>query len=170
MKKIFPIFIFALLSIFAVSCDNNDDVIVQEPVATDVARMRDVTGTLTAANSYSINTGINILSSDVVLVYRNFNSNLPNTTPVWQLLPKTFYLSNGRILEFNFLFDPTNVEIYSEGNFDLATMTPAEAAEFKTNQTFRIVLIPADPAKNANKPDHRDYNAVVKYYNLKEPK
>lgn len=169
MKKIFPIFMFALLSIFVVSCDNNDDVIVQEPVATDIAKMRDVTGTLTAGNNYSINTGINILSTDVVLVYRNFNSN-SSGSPVWQLLPKTYYLSSGRELDFNFLFDPTNVEIFSEANFDQALMTAAEAAEFKTNQTFRIVLIPADPAKNANKPDFNDYNAVVKYYGLQEPK
>ena len=49
-------------------------------------------------------------------------------------------------------------------------MSSAEMAQYLTNQTFRIVLIPADPAKNANKPDYNDYNAVVKYYNLKEPK
>ena len=49
-------------------------------------------------------------------------------------------------------------------------MSSAEMAQYLTNQTFRIVLIPADPAKNAKKPDYNDYNAVVKYYNLKEPK
>lgn len=169
MRKLFPIFIFAMLSIFVVSCDsNNDEVVVQENVAS--AKMRDVSGTLTSANSYSINTGINILSTDVVLVYRNFNSNSTGS-PVWQLLPKTYYLSGGRELDFNFLFDPKNVEIYSEANFDQATMTAAEAAEFKTNQSFRIVIIPADPAKNsAPKVDFNDYNAVVKYYKLDESK
>ncbi|KQT21854.1 hypothetical protein ASG31_00465 [Chryseobacterium sp. Leaf404] len=166
MKKIFPIFIFALLSIFVVSCDNNDDVVVQEPV-NNTARMRDVSGTLTAANTYSINTGINILSTDVVLVYRNYNSNLAGSSPVWQLLPKTYYLSGGRELDFNFLFDQSNVEIFSEANFDQATMSAAEAAEYKTNQSFRIVLVPADPAKHSSPPvDYQDYNAVVKYYNL----
>ena len=168
MKKLFPIFVFALLSFMVVSCDTSDDVVIQQNNTVD-AQMRDVTGTLSSSNNYSINTGINILSTDVVLVYRNYNSN-SSSSAVWQLIPKTYYLSSGRELDYNFLFDQSNVEIYSEANFDQTTMSSAEAAEYLTNQTFRIVLLPADPAKNANKPDYNDYNAVVKYYNLKEPK
>lgn len=171
MKKLFPIFVFAILSFMVVSCDTSDDVIVAPQENKVDAQMRDVKGTLNASNNYSINTGINILSTDVVLVYRNYNSN-SNASAVWQLIPKTYYLpgTTGRELDYNFLFDSSNVEIYSEANFDQATMSSAEMAQYLTNQTFRIVLIPADPAKNANKPDYNDYNAVVKYYNLKEPK
>lgn len=167
MKKIFPIFIFALLSIFVVSCDNNDDVIVQEPVNTVDASMKDVTVNFNSSNGYSYLEPINILTSDVVLVYRRDNS---GSKPAWQLIPKTYYLSGGRELDYNFLFDSKEIEVFADWNFDPTTMTPAEVAQFHTSQTFRLVIIPADPAKNANKPDFNDYDAVIKYYNLKEPK
>ena len=166
MKKLFPIFIFALMSFFVVSCENDDDVIVQEQDTVD-ASMKDVTVNFTASNSYSYVEPINILSTDVVLVYRRDNS---GSQPAWQLIPKTYYLSGGRELDYNFLFDSKAIEVFAEWNFDPATMSSSEVAQFHTGQTFRLVIIPADPAKNANKPDYNDYNAVVKYYNLKEPK
>lgn len=155
-----------MLSFFVVSCDNNDDVVVQQPNTVD-ASMKDVTVSFNSSNSYSYVEPINILASDVVLVYRRDNS---STSPAWQLIPKTYYLSGGRELDYNFLFDSKNIEVYTEWNFDPATMTAAENALYHNSQTFRLVIIPADPAKNANKPDYNDYNAVVKYYNLKEPK
>lgn len=166
MKKLFPIFVFALLSFMVVSCDSSDDVIIQESNAVD-ARMKDVTVNLNASNGYSYVEPINILASDVVLVYRRDAS---GSSPAWQLIPKTYYLSGGRELDYNFLFDQKNIEIYTDWSFDPATMSSAEVLQYHTAQTFRMVIIPADPAKNSNKPDYNDYNAVVKYYNLKEPK
>jgi hypothetical protein len=53
-------------------------------------------------------------------------------------------------------------------------MTTAEKNTYLNNQTFRIVLVPASRASRtsaaAPKVNYEDYNAVVKYYNLKEPK
>ena len=50
-------------------------------------------------------------------------------------------------------------------------MTNEEKSAYLNNQTFRIVLVPASRAgRAASNVNFEDYNAVVKYYNLKEPK
>ncbi|TXF76334.1 hypothetical protein [Chryseobacterium sp.] len=163
MKNYLTIFLLAIFSIAAVSCtDRNDEVIVEDnPVL-----MRDVTGTLNSTNSYTLTQGIDIATSDVVLVYRNINSNT-TASAVWQLLPKTEFLSAGRELDYNFLFDATAIEIYTESNFDQTTMTAAEANKYQNNQRFRIVLIPASAGRNANV-DYNDYQSVIKFYNIKD--
>jgi hypothetical protein len=62
-----------------------------------------------------------IYSSDVVLVYRLAGSN--SQGDVWNLLPESFYFSNGA-LDFGYKFDYTNrdVDIYMIGN-DLQSVT-----------------------------------------------
>ena len=57
------------------------------------------------------------------------------------------------------------MEIFTEANFDQATMTAAEATTYLNNQQFRVVLVPASQGKNANV-DYRDYNSVIRFYNL----
>ena len=50
-------------------------------------------------------------------------------------------------------------------------MTSTERATYLNNQTFRIVLVPASRAnRTVSQVNYEDYNAVVKYFNLKEPK
>lgn len=158
----------AFASFFIYSCDNNDDVVQVEDQDT-IAQMRDITGNFNTGNGFTITQGINILNTDVVLVYRNINSNT-NAAGVWQLLPKTYFLSGGREFDYNFLFDAQNLEIFTDANFDETTMSPAENASYLTNQTFRIVLVPANASKGTVTVDHNDYNAVVKYYNLDDSK
>lgn len=169
MKKYFTLMILAVLGgLFMMSCERTDTVLVEDNDTYPV--MKDVTGTFTSGNNYTLNQSISIANSDVVLVYRNYNSN-SGSSPVWQLVPKTYFLSGGRELDYNFLFDTSRVEIYTEANFDQATMSTDERNAYLNNQTFRIVLVPASRAnKTANKVNYEDYNAVVKYYNLKEPK
>ncbi len=170
MKKYF---LLSALSVFSLGALQScvDDRIDDDPYYQDqdtYAVMRDVNGTLSAGNNYTISQNINIPSTDVVLVYRNINSNSTSGI-VWQQIPKTEYLAGGRELDYNFLFNTEAVEIYSEANFDQTTMTPAEAGQFLQNQRFRIVLVPASQGKIAGL-DYSDYNAVVKHFNLKEPK
>lgn len=168
MKKIFPFILLAGIGFLAYSCDNSDDVVVQNTVD---SRMKDITGTFTGANNanWTISQGLSIKNTDVVLVYRNINSNT-NASAIWQLIPKTFYLSNGRELDYNYIFNSQNVDISTEANFDQSTLVGAEASQYLINQTFRIVLVPADPAgksaSNAAAVDYSDYNAVIKYYKL----
>jgi len=165
----------AFVSLFIYSCDDNDDVVQVEDQDT-IAQIRDVTGTFNASNSFTITQGIDIFNTDVVLVYRNVGG----SSAVWQLIPKTYYLDDNvnfpanRELDYNFDFTTQDVEIRTEANFNQATqMTASETSQFLVNQTFRIVLIPANASKNANASqpvNFEDYNAVIKYYNLDESK
>ena len=169
MKKYFTLMILAVLGgLFVMSCDRTDTVVTEDNDTYPV--MKDVTGTFTSSGNYTLTQSINIANSDVVLVYRNYNSN-SSSSAVWQLIPKTYYLSNNGELDYNFMFDSGSVEIYTEANFDQSTMTTAEKNTYLNNQTFRIVLVPASRVnRTATKVNYEDYNAVVKYYNLKEPK
>ena len=164
MKKYFTILLLAIFGFTAITCtDRNDDVIVTNDNDT-YPQMRDITGSLNSANQFTITQGINIAPEDVVLVYRNINSNNGNSA-VWQMIPKTEFIGAARELDYNFLFDSQNVEIFTEANFDQNLLTPAEAAQYLTNQRFRIVLVPASATKNANV-KYEDYDSVVKYFNL----
>ncbi|WP_353150217.1 hypothetical protein [Chryseobacterium sp.] len=172
MKKILPFILLAGIGFLSYSCDKDSDNIIQQDYVP--SKMTDITGTFTSANNadFTLHQGLkNVQPTDVVLVYRNINSN-SNATAIWQLIPKTYYLSNGRELDYNFIFNYQNVDITSRANFDQNTMSNAEANTYLINQTFRIVLVPADPAnKSANAAqavDYNDYDAVVKHYNLND--
>lgn len=174
MRKFLPILMLAFVSLFIYSCDNNDDeVVVDNTVYTQV---RDVTGTFNSGNNFRISQGLDIPTTTVVLVYRNTGTG-SGANAVWQLIPKTYYLDDNinfpadRELDYNFDFTTQDVEIRTEANFNQGTqITASEAAQYLTNQTFRIVLIPGVAAKSANAVDHNDYNAVIKYYNLDDSK
>ena len=90
MKKYFTLMILAVLGgLFVMSCDRTDTVVTEDNDTYPV--MKDVTGTFTNGNTYTLSQSLNIANSDVVLVYRNYNSNTSNSA-VWQLIPKTYYL------------------------------------------------------------------------------
>ncbi|MCW3161992.1 hypothetical protein [Chryseobacterium oryctis] len=169
MKKILPIFLLAFVGLFLFSCDNNDN---DNFVDSDTySKMRDVTGSFTNANSYAFSQGINIQSTDVVLVYRSLGD-------AWQLIPKDQYIPNvtgmptGRVFNYNYVFDSQEVQIrIDDPSFDLSTeLTSSEKNQYLNNQKFRIVLVPASASKNANGVDTSDYNAVIKYYGLDDSK
>ncbi|MFC3160561.1 hypothetical protein SAMN05443633_102112 [Chryseobacterium arachidis] len=160
MKKFFPILLVAFVSLFIFSCKDDD---------TDYdtySQARDVSGSFTSANNYGFTVPIGIESTDVVLVYRRDVEN----GNAWQLIPKTYFLSGGRELDYNALFNSQTVEIYIDPSFDLSTMTAAEASTYLNNQVFRVVLVPASAGKGTTSVDTSDYNAVVKYYNIDESK
>lgn len=100
----------------------------------------------------------NIYDSDVVLVYR-LSGIINSTTPIWQPIPRTLFLTQGE-LDYDFDFSKQDVTIYAGGNYNLA-LTP----QYINNQTFRIVIVPADFASTVNK---NDYSAVISALNIKE--
>lgn len=163
MKKYFSILLLAIFGFVAFSCNDRDDNVIIDDNDT-YSVMTDITANFNSGNNYTVTQGINIPSTDVVLVYRNINSGNNNGT-AWQLIPKTEFLGNGRELDYNFLFDTQNVEIYTEANFDQTTLTSGEAGTYLNNQRFRIVLIPASQGRNAGL-DYSDYQSVIKFYNI----
>ncbi|AZB01324.1 hypothetical protein EG359_17650 [Chryseobacterium joostei] len=172
MKKILPLILLAGVGFLSYSCDNssNDPVVVPNPVDHDTFPiMMDAPGSFTAANNYALTADINIETTDVVLVYRRAGN-------AWQQIPKTVYVDpatspSPRRFEYNFVFSNKEVQVRIENqNFILSTLNTDQANDFLNNQTFRIVLVPADPQKNKSAKianvDLSDYNAVVNYYNL----
>jgi hypothetical protein len=167
MKKILPILLIAFVSLFIFSCDDdNDNNFVDHDT---YSQMRDATGTFSASNTYTLSMDISIENTDVVLVYRRVGG-------YWESIPKTYYLDNvtapatGRELDYSFDFNTEEVNIRTSANFNQASMSSAEANQYLNSQTFRVVLVPASAGKNATTVDYKDYNAVVKYYNLDESK
>lgn len=168
MKKYILLSAVSLLSLGAISSCSNSTTDPGGYTDNDTyPQMKDITASFSSANSYAIYQSITIPSTDVVLVYRNVNSNTSGTTPVWQLLPKTEYLNNNRELDYNFVFNTQQVQVTTSANFEQNTMTTAEKNTYLNNQTFRIVLVPASSAKSAQV-NFKDYNSVVRFYNLKE--
>ncbi|SIR18208.1 hypothetical protein [Chryseobacterium sp. RU33C] len=178
MKKILLFLFLGAVGFTAYSCDNNDDVVVQGTDYDTISQMKDITGTFSNSGNYTISQGLNIPTTDVVLVYRLVAGN------VWQQIPKSVYIPDvnnkptNRVFDYNFVFNTQNIEIrIDDENFNLPTdLTSGEIATYLNNQTFRIVLVPANAtgvggAKNKQASvDYSDYNAVVKYYNLDESK
>lgn len=166
MKKFFPLILLAFVSMFVISCDNDDD--VQYVDNDTIAGVIEITRSFqynNTADQHFINQSISMLDSDVALVYRLKDTS--NNGDVWEQIPKTIYLANGEEVDYDFDFTQNDVQIYVAGTYDVTT-TPA----FYNNQTFRIVLVPADYLnKSATPPvDYSDYNAVIKYYNIDDSK
>ena len=91
---------------------------------------------------------VETFESDAVLVYRlekevDVNGSLYDA---WSQLPQNFFFSNGDILQYVFNHTIFDVEIQIDGNFDTSTLI---GGDFARNQTFRIVIVPAEYA-NAN--------------------
>lgn len=165
MKKYITLALIAIFTFSMIGCnDRNDDVIVQDNDTYPI--MKDVTGSFTNANNFAFTQGINIANTDVVLVYRKLSD-------AWQFIPKSVYLPNvtgyptGRTFDYNFVFDSQNVQIrVDDPTFNLTTeLSTAEVSQYLTNQTFRIVLIPASQGKNSTV-DYSDYESVIKFYNI----
>ncbi len=95
--------------------------------------------------------------SDVLLIYKQIGTTT-NNAPVWQQIPITFYLNDGHELDYNFDFSKYDFVIYAGGTFDLT------GTEFIHNQTFRVVVVPADFGKPNI--DFSDYDSVINYYNI----
>ncbi|HEY4617793.1 MAG TPA: hypothetical protein VIH09_06325 [Flavobacterium sp.] len=157
MKKI--ITLFAIAGLFVLQSCTTSASFEIEPIARN--EVFEVTTSFNSNNNYSRLVTFNppIYSSDLVLVYRLSGSN--SQGDVWELLPETYYFSNGA-LDFGYKFDYTNrdVDIYMVGS-DLQSVT----AEFRLNQVLRIVIVPASYAKTVNK---ESYSDVITALNLKD--
>jgi hypothetical protein len=100
----------------------------------------------------------NIYPSDVVLIYR-LSGTINSSTPIWQPIPRTLFLTQGE-LDYDFDFSKEDFTIYAGGTYNLS-LTP----QYLNNQTFRIVIVPADFVTTLNR---NDYNAVMEALNVKE--
>ncbi|HET8884867.1 MAG TPA: collagen-like protein [Salinimicrobium sp.] len=87
---------------------------------------------------------VEIYTSDVVLVY--LWEGMDNGNDIWSLMPQTFYMTDGGILEYNFNHTDEDFAIYLNGNGNFANLDPS----YTQDQIFRIAILPADFAQNNN--------------------
>jgi hypothetical protein len=157
MKKI--ITVLAIVGLFVLQSCTTSGSFEIAPIARN--EVFEVTTSFNSNNNYGRLITFNppIYSSDVVLVYRLAGSN--SQGDVWELLPETYYFSNGA-MDFGYKFDYSNrdVDVYMIGS-DLRSVT----AEFRYNQVLRIVIVPASYAKTVNKNSYLD---VITALNIKD--
>ncbi|AZB30921.1 hypothetical protein [Chryseobacterium balustinum] len=169
MKKIIPFLMLAFVSIFTVSCDNDDD-IVEVPVDYDTySTAYDIAPNFTRVNSslyeYVDEFTKPLVESDVVLVYMQTDTT-NNGSPIWKLLPYTFFTNNANNDEVDYGFD------FSKFDFSItvnSTLNLDTNSSYYTNKKFRVVTVPAKSGKNGGV-DYNDYNSVIKFYNIDESK
>ncbi len=169
MKKIFILFAAIGLVAFS-SCEGPEGPMGPEgpegipgPNGTEVFEIFNEDFGYNADDGFNISGDLNpaITDASTVLVYRMVGT-INADTPIWQLIPRTVYLTNNRELDYDFDFSRVDFKIYARANYDLET-TP----EYIDDQTFRVVILPGTfTDKSTNKPDYTDYNAVIKKYNI----
>ncbi|ASW74871.1 hypothetical protein IQ37_18650 [Chryseobacterium piperi] len=175
MKKFLPILLLAFASLFIYSCDNrdnNNNFVDNDTVGTAF----DITATLGRVDDnlyqYTDTFTTPLVRADVVLIYLQTDVT-NNGSPVWNLLPYTFYTDNNVAVGYSFNFSRFDIRISLDSTLNLTPNT-----NFYTNKRFRVVILPANlgnaagkGAKAATPPvDYNDYNSVIKYYNIDESK
>lgn len=166
MKKV--TLILALIGMITLQSCVTEEVVVDDTVDNDtiseVFELRNVNFSFNnSTGGYFIYRELNpqIFASDVILIYR-LSDLIDSNTPVWQLIPRTVFFSNGDELDYDFDFSKEDFTIYADGTYNLSN-TP----EFINNQTFRIVIVPGYLSNRmANPVDFNDYNAVIDYYKI----
>lgn len=157
MKKFFHLTVFLLFCGLAVLGCRSDDA-VDNDTYSRVIEVRESFVKSSSSNSlYGIHKTFStpLFSSDVVLVYRQDGTS--GGTPIWKLLPKTYYLSQGE-LDYTFDFTKNDVQIFANGNFNLAAQDAAFQNAYLNNQTFRVVVVPASFASALKS---REYTQVI---------
>lgn len=109
-----------------------------------------------------IPSSIEVLDSDVVLVYLLEYVDEETGYDVWSLLPQTFYLDGGQLV-YNYNHTLADVQIFLDGTIDLNTL----GGEYTDNQIFRIVVLPAEFAQD-NSLDVSNYEAVMSALDIQE--
>ena len=159
MKKI--ITILAVVGMFSLQgCAVEENPVDNDTIA-EVFEIRNINFVNDPADGYIIYQKFTpiIFASDVVLIYR-LTGTINSNTPIWQLIPRTIFLANGRELDYDFDFSKEDFTIYARGNYDIS-LTP----QFLNNQTFRIVIVPGSFSTSINKNNYLD---VMTALNIKD--
>jgi len=130
----------------------------QDGLLSEVFELKNINFGYNSKDGYTIYQKLTpaIYASDVILIYR-LSGTINSTTPIWQLIPRTLFLSQGNELDYDFDFSKEDFTIYAKGNYDLAT-TP----QYLDNQTFRIVIVPGSFASTLNSKDYLGVMAALK--------
>ena len=103
---------------------------------------------------------IELLETDMTLVYVLWEQDPVTGNDVWRLIPQTVFTDSGELFQYNYdySFDEVRLFIDAPLNFDRNNLSTAATL----NQTFRIVVLPVDFIDSINL-DVTNYNDVIEY-------
>jgi hypothetical protein len=164
MKKITLLIAFiGMISLQSCTVNEENDNVDNDTIA-EVFELRNVNFSYNSSTGgYFIYRSLNpqIYASDNILIYR-MSDLIDSNTPVWQLIPRTLYLSGGDELDYDYDFSREDFTIYANGTYNLS-----ETPEYIFNQTFRIVIIPGYFSNRSDvQVDFNDYNAVIETFGI----
>lgn len=119
----------------------------------------EVQASFTEENDYSVFStfpdNIEVLESDIVVVYLLWEVDQNTGNDVWQQLPVSVFFDDG---ELQYAFDHTlaDVQLFLTGDTDLSTV----GDEFTQDQIFRIAILPVDYVQS-NKVNLADMEEVM---------
>jgi hypothetical protein len=125
--------------------------------------------TFSASNEYSLllefPNDFQMLESDKVLVYFLYDYIEEDDLDIWRALPQTEFTNFGTLV-YNYDFTIFDVNLFLDSNFDLNLL----GASYTDNWIARVVVVPGQftNGREADPVDYKDYNAVMKYYNLSD--
>ncbi len=162
MKKLCIAFL-TIFAIVATSCEGDPG-----PPGADgvnfVGQSFERTINFTPANNYEeyiqIPLTIELLPTDMTLVYILWEQDPLTGNDVWRLIPQTVYTDSGEEFQYNYdyAFDEVRVFIDAPVNFDFNSLSAAATL----NQTFRVVVLPVDFVNSRNL-NVNDYNEIKNY-------
>lgn len=161
MKKI--ITLFAFVSFLAISsCTTTDDFHEDNDTIPEAFEIKNVDLDRVADNEYNLEStfqfevGGSLYDDETILVYR-LSGLVNSTTPIWQLIPRTIYFSNGEELDYDYDFSRVDFVITARGTYNLLN-TP----EYIDNQTFRVVIVPSVLAASMNTSNYAEVMNTLK--------
>lgn len=109
------------------------------PVGQGFEVLADFTPSNGYAQIFEFPSNVEVLDTDIVVVYWLFEVDSETGNDVWQQLPATVYFNDG---QFQYAFDHTvaDVQLFLQGNIDLGTLGPG----YTLDQIFRVAILPVD--------------------------
>lgn len=172
MKKFLPFLLLTVMGLFAVSC-NNDREVVDNTVYSTVYDLNrsfaydQTSGVGKIYEKFSKSLG----SNDYVLMFIKGDTT-SDGSPIWLPMPRTEYPTvNNQQEELDYDFDYSRYDFtaYVSGTYNIS-LTPA----YLNNITLRVILVPGtngnSGGKQATDLHKMSYDEVIKKYNIDDSK
>ena len=105
---------------------------------------------------------IELLETDMTLVYILWEQDPVTGNDVWRLIPQIVYTDSGEQFQYNYDYSFDEVRLFIDAPLSFNFNSLSAAATL--NQTFRIVVLPVDFI-NSNSVDITNYSEVEEYMN-----
>lgn len=149
-----------LLIVVFVSCQGEPGPTGPQGPPGPVGSAYEVQASFNEGNNYSVISAIpdniEVLDSDIVMVYLLWEVNQETGNDVWQPLPVSVFFDDGE-LQYGFDHTVADVQLFLTGDTDLSTV----GDEFTQDQIFRIAILPVDYVQS-NKIDVTNMQEVMK--------